>query len=265
MFKLTPPDSTGEDRELAFIDPRRLARLRLVPDPVLSHPPLSQLGFDPVLNHPTLDEFKELIAKKRGTIKGLIMDQAFSAGVGNWVADEVLYQARIHPQHPVPDLEEQQIIALHRLLREVPLKACEVNADSSQFPVNWLFRWRWGKGGKKKKKVAVKSTAAGVKVETASFLALVGVSLVALPDPSPTAARPRSRLSPSAVAPVLSSLSSKSCRPRTAQSRRNSRPKRPRLSSANEMSRTAATPKSRNRPSSAGLGPRSSGRAESRR
>lgn len=86
IIKLTPPG--GETRELAFIDPRRLGRLRLVPDPVLSHSPLRELGFDPVLSHPTLDEFKELLARKKGTIKGVIMDQAFSAGVGNWVADE---------------------------------------------------------------------------------------------------------------------------------------------------------------------------------
>jgi formamidopyrimidine-DNA glycosylase len=62
---------------------RRLGRLRLVSQPVHDHPPVSALGFDPVINHPTLEEFKSLIAKKKGTTKGLIMDQAFSAGVGN--------------------------------------------------------------------------------------------------------------------------------------------------------------------------------------
>jgi len=62
---------------------RRLARLRLLPDPVLEQKPVSLLGFDPVLNHPTLEDFKDLIAKKKGTVKGMIMDQAFSAGVGN--------------------------------------------------------------------------------------------------------------------------------------------------------------------------------------
>ena len=32
---------------------------------------------------PDLEEFKKLLSKKKGTIKGVIMDQAFSAGVGN--------------------------------------------------------------------------------------------------------------------------------------------------------------------------------------
>lgn len=85
---------------------RRLARLRLLPSPVTDHAPVSLLGFDPILSHPTLDEFKALIEKKKGTTKGMIMNQAFSAGVGNvsafrrmlmglplslvlqWVADE---------------------------------------------------------------------------------------------------------------------------------------------------------------------------------
>ena len=74
---------SDEPRELAFLDGRRLGRLRLVEDPVIAHPPVSKLGFDPVLSHPSLDEFKTLLGKKKGTIKGVIMDQAFSAGVGN--------------------------------------------------------------------------------------------------------------------------------------------------------------------------------------
>ncbi|EKC99646.1 hypothetical protein A1Q2_06065 [Trichosporon asahii var. asahii CBS 8904] len=173
--KLTPPDVAGEARELAFLDPRRLGRLRLVPDPVLSHPPLSLLGFDPVLSHPSLDEFKGLLENKRGTVKGLIMDQAFSAGVGNWVADEC---------HPIQDLEEAQVVELHRLLRDVPMKACEVNADSALFPTNWLFKWRWGKGAKKKKK-AVSSTNGDVKVEQPAFLALVGNIVTIVTDVEP--------------------------------------------------------------------------------
>lgn len=43
-----------------------------------------------------------------------------------------------------------QLADLHRLLREVPLKAIEVNADSSMFPDDWLFQHRWDKGKKKK-------------------------------------------------------------------------------------------------------------------
>lgn len=91
-MKLKAPTAADEPRELAFIDPRRLGRLRLVPNPVTAHPPISELGFDPVLDHPSLDEFKQLLLKKKGAVKGVIMDQSFSAGVGNWVADEWVHR-----------------------------------------------------------------------------------------------------------------------------------------------------------------------------
>ncbi|WWD16349.1 formamidopyrimidine-DNA glycosylase [Kwoniella shandongensis] len=181
---------SDEPRELAFLDGRRLGRIRLLPDPVTSHPPISLLGFDPVLNHPTLDEFKDLIAKKKGTVKGMIMDQAFSAGVGNWVADEVLYQARIHPSCPVPSLSEQNIKDLHHQIRAVPLKAVSVNADSRQFPEDWLFRWRWGKGAKQKKG-SDKAKAKKVKVEEGEDeeggedIKPAGKKYLELPDGSP--------------------------------------------------------------------------------
>jgi formamidopyrimidine-DNA glycosylase len=35
--------------------------------------------------------------------------QSFSAGVGNWVADEVLYQAAIHPEQPAHSIPAEQV------------------------------------------------------------------------------------------------------------------------------------------------------------
>lgn len=70
------------------------------------------------------------------------------------------------------------------MLGDVPMKACEVNADSALFPTNWLFKWRWGKGAKKKKK-AVSSTNGDVKVEQPAFLALVGNIVTIVTDVEP--------------------------------------------------------------------------------
>ncbi|BEI79747.1 hypothetical protein CcaverHIS002_0102760 [Cutaneotrichosporon cavernicola] len=141
----------GDDvQELTFIDPRRLGRLRLVPDPVPSHPPVSELGYDPVQNQPTLEEFKKLFLKpKHGVVKSVLMDQSFCAGVGNWIVDEVLYQARVHPQCRVPELNDVQVADIHRLLREICVKALDVDGDWKRFPTNWLFFYRWDRGKKK--------------------------------------------------------------------------------------------------------------------
>lgn len=80
---------------VAQLSGRRLGRIRLLPDPVLEQKPISALGFDPVLSHPTIDEFKKLVEKKKGTVKGCIMDQAFSAGVGNVSSGLYLTDTRI--------------------------------------------------------------------------------------------------------------------------------------------------------------------------
>ena len=50
---------------------------------------------------PSLAAMRAILARrKRAVLKALLLDQKFAAGVGNWIADEVLYQARIDPTAP---------------------------------------------------------------------------------------------------------------------------------------------------------------------
>ena len=42
----------------------------------------------------TLDWFSKKMRSKIVPVKALLLDQANISGVGNWVADEVLYQVR---------------------------------------------------------------------------------------------------------------------------------------------------------------------------
>lgn len=71
--------------QLAFLDARRLGRIRLCVSP-MAEPPISNLGFDPILSMPTLEDYKIAVCKRSCTIKALLLDQSFNAGVGNWVA-----------------------------------------------------------------------------------------------------------------------------------------------------------------------------------
>ena len=129
------PSSSPCLAEVAPSKARRLGKLRLVPQPVEDHPPISELGFDPYLALPTIEEFTRLVrARPRSTIKGLIMDQSFSAGVGNWVADEILHLARVHPAIPAGMLTEFQLEAMWTQMKEVVNTAVEANADHSKFP-----------------------------------------------------------------------------------------------------------------------------------
>jgi formamidopyrimidine-DNA glycosylase len=129
---------------LAFTNARRLGRVRLRDDPA-SEPPVSRLGFDPLLDLPAPAAFRDRIARRGGTLKGLLLDQGFAAGVGNWIADEVLYQARLDPRREPRSLSDEEARRLRDRLRRVVRTAVAADADSSRFPRRWLFHRRWGR------------------------------------------------------------------------------------------------------------------------
>ena len=130
--------------ELVMTNKRRLGRIRLRDDPALE-PPVSELGFDPLLDPPDPADFAAMLARKKGTVKGLLLDQSFAAGVGNWIADEVLYQAKIDPRRRACDLDTAEAKRLRTKLIAVIEKACAVEADKARFPKSWLFHHRWGR------------------------------------------------------------------------------------------------------------------------
>ena len=90
LHLVDPNDEEFETLELAFLDVRRLGRIRLCAEP-LNEPPISELGFDPVLSMPTLEDFTPRVLKRKAAIKAVLLDQSFSAGVGNWVAGEPIF------------------------------------------------------------------------------------------------------------------------------------------------------------------------------
>ena len=130
--------------ELAMTDARRLGRARLRDDPE-HEPPVSRLGFDPLLAMPGPTRFSEMLRARRGIVKSLLLDQSFAAGVGNWIADEVLYQAGIDPRRAASSLTDGEARRLRARLASVVRRAVAANADSSHYPRTWLFHRRWGK------------------------------------------------------------------------------------------------------------------------
>lgn len=148
---------------LAFTNARRLGRVRLRDDP-LAEPPLSTLGFDPLLDLPDAQAFTARIGRRRITLKGLLLDQSFAAGVGNWMADEVLYQARLDPRRPAASLDGAEARRMRAALKRITDRAVAVDAEKERLPRTWLFHHRWGR-------VADARTARGEKIE---FLEVAG-------------------------------------------------------------------------------------------
>jgi formamidopyrimidine-DNA glycosylase len=127
---------------LAVADGRRLGRIRLRRDPA-AEPPIAGLGFDALRELPAPTRFRALARTRAAPAKALLLDQSFAAGVGNWIADEVLYQARIAPRRSTRSLTDAELDRLRRRLRAVIRTAVAARADSERFPRGWLFHRRW--------------------------------------------------------------------------------------------------------------------------
>ncbi|KAI1416628.1 Formamidopyrimidine-DNA glycosylase N-terminal domain-containing protein [Hypoxylon sp. FL1857] len=139
--------------EVAFTDARRFGRVRLVDCPgkdIRKHSPLVENGPDPVVDKDRFTE--EFLRKKMKSrhvpIKALLLDQTTISGIGNWVGDEILYQAKLHPEQYCDDFDDADIAALYKAICYVCDTAVEKLGDSDQFPEHWLFKHRWGKGKK---------------------------------------------------------------------------------------------------------------------
>ncbi len=132
--------------ELAMTDGRRLGRILLREDPE-REPPIAKLGFDPLLAMPSLKRFAELLRSRGGILKSLLLDQSFAAGVGNWIADEVLFQAGIDPRRRASSLTDAEARRLRARLGAIVKRAVGANADDSLYPRTWLFHRRWGRQG----------------------------------------------------------------------------------------------------------------------
>ncbi len=131
-------------RRLAYADPRRFGRLRLRQDPE-QEKPLVALGSDVLDELPATPEMAATLGRRDAAIKAVLLDQSLFAGVGNWIADEVLYQASLDPRRPASSLTAAEVARLRARLRAIVRRAVDVGADDERFPRTWLFHHRWGR------------------------------------------------------------------------------------------------------------------------
>jgi formamidopyrimidine-DNA glycosylase len=77
----------------------------------------ARLGIEPLGPGFSGRDLSERLGRRRGPVKGVLLDQRTLAGVGNIYADEALWRARIDPRRPADELQPPEIRALHRGLR----------------------------------------------------------------------------------------------------------------------------------------------------
>jgi formamidopyrimidine-DNA glycosylase len=108
----------GWRKELRFRDVRKFGRMRLVRGKEGEEDRVFQkLGPEPL--QLGLDEFARLIRRRSGRLKSLLLNQGFLAGIGNIYADEILFEARIHPLSSAARLSPERVRRLWRSLRRV--------------------------------------------------------------------------------------------------------------------------------------------------
>ena len=135
-------------RTLVFADPRGFGRVLFHCGPAapewwtrLPAPP-HDVSF-------TLERFRHILRRhSRAPLKAVLLRQDRFAGVGNWMADEILWRAGLHPQTRPAQLGAAQEQRLWREIRFVCRGALRIVVkDYSDPPVTWLFPHRWRDGG----------------------------------------------------------------------------------------------------------------------
>jgi formamidopyrimidine-DNA glycosylase len=86
------------------------------------------------------EEFLQRLGVRRGRVKAALLDQSFIAGIGNLLADEALWRARIHPARRIDDLSMDERVAVFRALRAV------IRQTVDRYPEGLRFRWSNARG-----------------------------------------------------------------------------------------------------------------------
>jgi formamidopyrimidine-DNA glycosylase len=119
-----------ERGSLAYVNKRMLGRVGLADDAdgFIEAEGLGPDALDPAFDLAAL----EAALDGRRDLKSVLMDQALIAGIGNLYADEILFQARLHPRTPARSLDEATRKALLGRIKEVLQTAIESGAGAEQ-------------------------------------------------------------------------------------------------------------------------------------
>ena len=110
----------ADGRQLIFSDTRKFGRVYLLDDPSIV---LGHLGPEPLADDFTVDAFADLLSRRKGALKPLLLNQRFLAGLGNIYTDEALFVAGLHPLRKADTLSGGEVRRLYAAIRQVLQRA----------------------------------------------------------------------------------------------------------------------------------------------
>lgn len=136
-------------QSLVFSDPRLFGRVLFHHG---AHAPewWTKLPASLISREFTFVNFKSFLKRHgKAPIKAVLLLQSGFPGIGNWMADEILWQSKIHPRHHAGKMSEENLKILFQKTRFVSREAMRIiGKDFSDPPKSWLFLYRWKKKGK---------------------------------------------------------------------------------------------------------------------
>ncbi len=119
----------SDKSQLRYNDPRKFGKFKLVKSSRIENiGDLKSLGPEPL--EITENDFIRLLQTRRGRIKSTLLNQKFIAGIGNIYADEVLFEAKIHPEEKPCNINSNRLKKLHQAIQEILKKAIKAGGSS---------------------------------------------------------------------------------------------------------------------------------------
>lgn len=136
------------ERALVFTDSRQFGRVRFYYG---ASEPEWWKSDAPEINSPEFDRkiFERFLDRHRkAPIKAALLMQNGFPGIGNWMADEILWRAKVLPSKRIRRLVARDRAALFRATKFVVRRSLEtLGQDFTDPPRNWLIHQKWKRSG----------------------------------------------------------------------------------------------------------------------
>lgn len=125
--------------KLAFADSRKFGRIGLW-ESETAYIKAKKLGPDALEISPAA--LGKALKKRKSLLKPALLDQKILAGIGNWLVDEILFQAKLNPEMLASEISETQIKRLTKAIWEVLQTSVQKEAIYRELPTSYIIHAR---------------------------------------------------------------------------------------------------------------------------